>query len=71
MRKQAPRGKAPAVVTQLLRGGTGTSHTIFLTPESCPFVLLMSARGVISLGVTPVSRKAGGRVGQDAISLNL
>ena len=68
---EAPRGKAPAIVTQLLRGGTGVPRTIFLTPESCPFVSLMSVRGVTSLWVTPVSGKAGSRMGQDAISPNL
>ena len=68
---EAPRGKAPVIGTQLLRDGTGIPRTIFLTPESCPFVTLMSARGVISLGMTPVSGKAGSRMGQDAISLNL
>ena len=60
---EAPGGKAPAVGTQLLMDGTGIPHTIFLTPESCPFVPLMSARRVISLGVTPVSGKAGSRMG--------
>ena len=62
---ETPRGETPAAVTQLLRGGAGIPHTIFLTPESCPFwnrMLLMSARGLILFGVMPAKGAAWGRV---------
>ena len=48
---EAPRGKAPAIVTQLLRGGTGVPRTIFLTPESLPFCVAHECeRGDIIVG---------------------